>query len=101
MSIEKAFTTGQVSHYCQVSRATVLKWIRQDYLQAYTIPGGYHRVPRSSLLCFMQEYQMPVPSEVEASWGETSLDEAALDEAARSEDRSTETRAFLISSPTA
>ena len=106
MSIEKAFTTGQVSHYCQVSRATVLKWIRQDYLQAYTIPGGYHRVPRSSLLCFMQEYQMPVPSEVEASWGETSLgetslDKAALDEAARSEDRSTETRAFLISSPTA
>ena len=91
MSIEKAFTTGQVGRYCQVSRATVLKWIRQNYLQAYTIPGGYHRVPRSSLLCFMQEYQMPVPSEVETS----------LDEASRSEDRSTETAAVLIPSPTA
>jgi len=101
MSIEKAFTTGQVGRYCQVSRATVLKWIRQNYLQAYTIPGGYHRIPRSALLCFMQEYRMPVPSEVEASWGETSLDEAALDEAARSEDRSTEPTAVLIPGLTA
>lgn len=101
MSIEKAFTTGQVGRYCQVSRATVLKWIRQDYLQAYTIPGGYHRVPRSSLLCFMQEYRIPVPSEVQASWGKISLDETASDEVARNEDRSTETRAALISSQTA
>ena len=96
MSVEKAFTTGQVGHYCQVSRATVLKWIRQNYLQAYTIPGGYHRVLRSSLLCFMEEYQMPVPSEVEASW-----DETALDEDSRGEDRSMESAAVLIPSPTA
>ena len=95
MSIEKAFTTGQVSRYCQVSRATVLKWIRQDYLQAYTIPGGYHRVPRTSLLCFMQEYQMPVPSEVEASWVKTSRDGDS-----RIKDRSTETADVLIPSPT-
>ena len=101
MSIEKAFTTGQVGRYCQVSRATVLKWIRQNHLQAYTIPGGYHRIPRSALLCFMQEYQMPIPSEVKAFWGETSLDEAALDEAARSKDRNTETAATLIPSPVA
>jgi len=72
MSIEKVFTTGQVGRYCQVSKATVLKWIRLNHLQAYTIPGGYHRIPRSALLCFMQEYHMPVPSEVEAPRDEVS-----------------------------
>jgi len=49
----------------------------------------------------MQEYQMPVPSEVKASGDETSLGEAALDKAARIEDRSTETAAVLIPSQTA
>ena len=76
MSVEKAFTTGQVSHYCQVSRATVLKWIRQDHLQAYTIPGGYHRITRSALLGFMQQYNMPVPSEVETPWDEAGSPKA-------------------------
>jgi len=77
MSVEKVFTTGQVSRYCQVSRATVLKWIREKHLAAYTIPGGYHRIPRSALLGFMQQYNMPVPSEVRIAEGEASVCESA------------------------
>lgn len=77
MSVEKAFTTGQVGHYCQVSRATVLKWIKRDHLQAYTIPGGYHRIPRSALLRFMHRYEIPVPSEVGAPQNESRPLEAA------------------------
>lgn len=62
--MDKVLTTGQVAHYCQVSQVTVLKWIREGLLEAYTIPSGYRRVPQSALVAFLQEHAMPIPPEL-------------------------------------
>ena len=58
--MEKPLTTGEVAHICQVSQATVLNWIRDRGLNAYTTPGGHYRVRPSDLQSFAARYHMPI-----------------------------------------
>jgi excisionase family DNA binding protein len=53
-------TTGQAARYCQVCNATILNWIKQGKLEAYTTPGGHFRIRLSDLLSFLERYEMPV-----------------------------------------
>jgi excisionase family DNA binding protein len=63
MKKEKPLTTGQISAYCHVSHVTVLKWIKEGRLKAYTIPSGHYRVQRSDLRDFLFQHKMPVDEE--------------------------------------
>jgi len=67
MRKEKHLTTGQISAYCYVSYVTVLKWIKEGRLKAYTIPSGQSRVQRSDFREFLVQHKMPVD---EAFFGE-------------------------------
>lgn len=60
MSTNGPLTTGQAAEYCQVSQATIVNWIRDRQLAAYTTPGGHRRIPRSELVSFLQAHGMPV-----------------------------------------
>ena len=60
MNNERRLTTGDVMKYCQVSRATVLKWIKSDKLMAYVHPDGQYRLTLAALVDFLNEYHMPV-----------------------------------------
>jgi len=60
MNCEKRLTTGDVMKYCQVSRATVLKWIKSNKLTAYVHPDGQYRVTQASFVDFLMEYHMPM-----------------------------------------
>ncbi len=60
--MEKPLTTGDVARICQVSQATVLNWIRDRGLLAFTTPGGHYRVLPADLQEFAGRYQMPIES---------------------------------------
>jgi CheY-like chemotaxis protein len=65
LHLEKSLTTGQVARCCQVSHVTVMKWIREGWLEAYTLPSGYRRVRQGALLDFMRQHGMPVPPDLQ------------------------------------
>ena len=60
MNSERRLTTGDVLKYCQVSRATVLKWIKSNKLIAYVHPDGQYRVTQTAFVDFLREYHMPI-----------------------------------------
>jgi excisionase family DNA binding protein len=56
----KPLTTGDIARACQVSQATVINWIRDRGLHAYTTPGGHFRVQVNDLQSFAAQYRMPI-----------------------------------------
>ena len=58
---EKVFTTHQVAKKCNVHHTTVINWVNEGKLKAYTTPGGHRRVAEKDLIKFMKKYQMPIP----------------------------------------
>jgi len=60
---EKHLTTGQISAYCHVSHVTVLKWIKEGRLKAYTIPSGHYRVQKADFRDFLIQHKMPFNEE--------------------------------------
>ena len=64
MNNNRRLTTGDVMKYCQVSRSTVIKWIKSEKLEAYVLPDGQYRVTREALIDFLTAYKMPVDGEL-------------------------------------
>ena len=58
------YTTHEVSKFCNVYPTTVINWIKEGLLPAYTTPGGHRRIKRDDLLKLMQKNNMPVPQEL-------------------------------------
>jgi two-component system, OmpR family, response regulator VicR len=58
---DRVFTTHQVAKECNVHHTTVINWINETKLKAYTTPGGHRRVGEEDLIKFMNKYQIPVP----------------------------------------
>jgi len=73
MSTNGPLTTGQAAEYCHVSQATIVNWIRDRQLPAYTTPGGHRRIPRSELVSFLQTHGMPVDPALRCTNGRTLL----------------------------
>ena len=60
MRNQKPLTTGQVAAYCHVSHVTVLKWIKEGRLKAYTIHSGHYRIEKRDFREFLVQHKMPV-----------------------------------------
>jgi excisionase family DNA binding protein len=58
--MDKPLTTGDVARICQVSQATVLNWIRDRGLKAFTTAGGHYRVLPADMQEFAARYRMPI-----------------------------------------
>ncbi len=58
-------TTGQIAKYCHVTHRAVLKWVASSKLKAYRTPGNHSRVQLEDFLRFLQQYNMPVPAELQ------------------------------------
>ncbi|BDX07454.1 response regulator [Planctobacterium marinum] len=66
MTMKKSYSTGEIAAFCDVTLRTVIRWIDRGSLKAYKLPGrGNNRVTAESLMEFLQEYQMPIPAELE------------------------------------
>lgn len=58
------YTTHEVSKFCSVYPTTVINWVKDGILPAYTTPGGHRRIKREDLLNLMKKNNMPVPEEL-------------------------------------
>lgn len=61
---EKAYTTFQVADICDVYPSTVISWIKQKKMKAYTTPGGHRRILKPDLMDFLKRYNLPIPEEL-------------------------------------
>jgi excisionase family DNA binding protein len=52
------FTTNDIAQMCNVTRQTVINWIKNGKLKANLTPGGHRRVLREDLLAFFQKNQI-------------------------------------------
>ncbi|MDP2938918.1 MAG: response regulator [Candidatus Omnitrophota bacterium] len=58
------YTTHQVSKFCNVYPSTVINWIKDGLLPAYTTPGGHRRIKKDDLFKLMKKNNMPIPEEL-------------------------------------
>ncbi|HJX12676.1 MAG TPA: helix-turn-helix domain-containing protein [Dehalococcoidales bacterium] len=53
-------TSRDIAGYCQVSKSTVLEWIKSGRLKAFRLPGGHYRIDRKDFREFLERWNMPV-----------------------------------------
>ena len=60
----KILTTHQAASLCSVHHTTVINWINEGKLKAYSTPGGHRRIAEDDLIKFMKKYQIPIPDKL-------------------------------------
>lgn len=53
-------TSKDIAAYCQVSKSTVLGWIKSDRLKAFRLPSGHYRIEIPEFKAFLIRWNMPV-----------------------------------------
>ena len=53
-------TPNSIGRYCGVSKETVLRWIKKEYLVALRLPEGHHRIHREDFREFLTKFNMPL-----------------------------------------
>lgn len=61
IKLKQFYSTADAAKVCQVSRGSVLRWIREGRLKAATTIGGHHRIQSSDLMGLAQDLGVPVP----------------------------------------
>lgn len=64
MADSMVFGVGRIAKFCHVDRTTILRWIKEGKMLAYSLPSGYYRVKVEDLLEFLRKYKMPIPPEL-------------------------------------
>jgi excisionase family DNA binding protein len=53
-------TTRDIASYCQVSKSTVLEWIKSGRLKAFSLPSGHYRIDKKDFREFLETWNIPV-----------------------------------------
>jgi excisionase family DNA binding protein len=53
-------TPRDIAAYCQVSKSTVLEWIRSGRLKAFSLPSGHYRIDKDEFRKFLRRWDMPI-----------------------------------------
>ncbi|TFG64290.1 MAG: response regulator [Spirochaetales bacterium] len=61
---ERIFSALEVANICGVVNQTAINWIKNDYLKAFTTPGGQYRVYAEDLMEFLRSRGMKIPDEL-------------------------------------
>jgi two-component system OmpR family response regulator len=61
MTYKKPLSVGQVAEICRVSKKTVLNWIYDGALKAFTTYGGHYRVWPANVRKFLDSTRMDIP----------------------------------------
>lgn len=59
MAKKPVLTTGAVATHCHVSSETVVNWIRQGKIKAFSTAGGHRRIFVEDFQGFLEAYDMP------------------------------------------
>ena len=68
---KKWLSAGEVGAYCQVSTATVRRWIKNRDLPAIRLPHGHFRIDLADFRDFLERHSLPVRDEFFKSEGES------------------------------
>lgn len=61
MTYKKPLSVGQVAEICRVSKKTVLNWIYDGGLKAFTTYGGHYRIWPANIKKFLDSTGMDIP----------------------------------------
>jgi excisionase family DNA binding protein len=53
-------TSRDIAIYCQVSKSTVLEWIKSGRLKAFRLPSGHYRIDKKEFRAFLEKWDMPI-----------------------------------------
>lgn len=53
-------TSQDIAVYCQVSKSTVLKWVKSGTLKAFKLPSGHYRIDKKEFREFLERWHMPI-----------------------------------------
>ena len=53
-------TSSNIATYCQVSKSTVLEWIKSGRLKAFSLPSGHYRIDRDDFREFLNQWKIPI-----------------------------------------
>jgi excisionase family DNA binding protein len=53
-------TSRDIASYCQVSKSTVLEWIKSGRLKAFRLPSGHYRIDKREFREFLERWDMPI-----------------------------------------
>jgi excisionase family DNA binding protein len=53
-------TSRDIAAYCQVSKSTVLEWIKSGQLKAFSLPSGHYRIDQKDFREFLEKWHMPI-----------------------------------------
>jgi len=66
---KQVFTTGEAAELCSVSQQTIIRCFDQGRLEGFRVPGSkFRRIPRESLIRFMQANGMSTQQLEPAAW---------------------------------
>ena len=60
----RIFSALEVANICGVVNQTAINWIKNNYLKAFTTPGGQYRIYSEDLYGFLQSRGMKIPEEL-------------------------------------
>jgi PleD family two-component response regulator len=60
----RIYSALEVANICGVVNQTAINWIKNNYLKAFTTPGGQYRIYAENLLEFLQSRGMKIPDEL-------------------------------------
>lgn len=60
-----AYTPQAIAKICQVTPRTIIQWINEGKLKAYRTPGNHSRVKEEDLIIFLNQFNIPIPKEIE------------------------------------
>jgi len=53
-----------IATYCQVSKGTAIKWIKDGKLRAFRLPSGHYRIAKEDFRDFLERYDIPIKEEL-------------------------------------
>jgi excisionase family DNA binding protein len=63
--MRQVYTTGQVARMLNVTMSTVTRWFDAGRLRGFRLPPKQdRRIPRENLVHFLEEHNMPLPTEL-------------------------------------
>lgn len=66
MAVKRQFKTAEICGFFDVTRVTVIDWIKNGKLTAYETGGGHYRVMREDLIDFFKQKNRPLPDELKS-----------------------------------
>jgi len=78
MNNKAYYSTAEAAKICNVSRGSIVRWIREGRLNASETFGGHHRVSREELIGVLKKLNMPIPDSLKIETSKESSEKILI-----------------------